>query len=271
MSDYCILAFTLARRMQMVMSDIVSDDQSAYIKGRYMGTNIRLVSDIIEHFEMVNKSGILLMLDFKKAFDTIEWDFMFKALHSFNFGPSFIRWIQTIYNSPAACIKNNGYFSETFRISRGIRQGCPVSALIFILCVEMLAIKVRNSNSLNGFQFGYEKPIKIAQYDDDGILFLNNRNEMCSALNILEIFGNLSGLTLNVEKCEGLWLGRSKHLQWGILPCRFAVWPLGGGTPSRSNCLHDQKHFVPLCRVSLIGSLPTSENCTISVAPLCES
>ena len=61
------------------------------------------------------------------------------------------------------------------------------------------------------------------------------------------------------------------YFQWGILPCRFAVCPLGGGILSRSNCLHDQKHFVPLCRVSLIGSLPTSENCTISVAPLCES
>ena len=104
---------------------------------------------------MTNKSGILLMLDFKKAFDTIEWEFMFKALHSFNFGPSFIRWIETIYNSPVACIKNSGYFSESFKISRGIRQGCHVSALIFILCVEALAIKVRNSNSLHGFQFGY--------------------------------------------------------------------------------------------------------------------
>ena len=222
--DYRILALTLAQRMLRVMSDIISYDQSAYVKGRYMGTNIRLVSDIIDHYDMTYKSGILLMLDFKKAFDTIEWEFMFKALHSFNFGPSFIRWIQTIYNSPVACIKNNGYFSESFKISRGIRQGCTVSALIFILCVEVLAIKVRNSNSLHGFQFGYEKPIKIAQYADDGILFLNDRNEMCSALNILEIFGNLSGLILNLEKCEGLWLGRSKHLQ---IQCNlFGIkWP----------------------------------------------
>ena len=79
--------------------------------------------------------------------------------------------------------------------------------------MEILAIKVRNSNSLHGFQFGYEKPIETAQYADDGILFLNDRNEVCSALNIVEIFGNLSGLILNVEKCEGLWLGRNKHLQ----------------------------------------------------------
>ena len=64
--DYRILAFTLAQRMQRVMSDIISYDQSAYIKGRYMGTNIRLVSDIINHYDMTNKSGILLMLDLKK-------------------------------------------------------------------------------------------------------------------------------------------------------------------------------------------------------------
>ena len=57
------------------------------------------------------------------------------------------------------------------------------------------------------------KPVKIAQYADDGILFLNDKNELCSALNILEIFGRMSGLILNIEKCEGLWLGRSKFLQ----------------------------------------------------------
>ena len=217
--DYRILAFTLAERMRRVMSDIISNDQSAYIKGRHMGPNIRLVSDIIEHYDMANKSGILLMVDFKKAFDTTEWEFMFKALHSFNFGPSFIRWIQTTYNSQVACIKNNGYFSESFKISRAIRQGRLVSALIFILRVDILAIKVRNSNSLHGFQFGYGKTIKIAQYADDGILFLNGRNEMCSALNILEIFGNLSGLILNVEKYENM-----KYLQ---LHCNvFGIkWP----------------------------------------------
>ena len=67
---------------------------------------------------------------------------------------------------------------------------------------------------MKGFNFGFEnKPVKIAQYADDGILFLNHKNELCSALNILEIFGRMSGLILNIEKCEGLWLGRSKFLQ----------------------------------------------------------
>ena len=179
-----------------------------------MGTNIRLVSDIIDYFDMMGDSGFLLMLDFKKAFDSLEWNFLLRSLQYFNFGPSFIKWIETIYWKPEACIKNNGHISDTFKIFRGIRQGCPVSAILFVLCVEVLGIKIRSSQCLAGFNFGHpQKPIKISQYADDGIVFLNNRNEMCSALNILEKFGEISILKLNMEKCEGFWLGRDKLLQ----------------------------------------------------------
>ena len=142
--DYRILAFVLANRLQKVMAKIVNEDQTAYMRGRYMGYNIRLVSDTID-YDILNKSGILLTIDFKKAFDSLEWNFMLKILQTFNFGPSFINWIKTIYNSPEACIKNNGHISEVFQISCGIRQGCPVSALLYVLSVEVLATKIRQS------------------------------------------------------------------------------------------------------------------------------
>ena len=114
-----------------------------------------LVNDIIEYCDLFSNNGILLTLDFTKVFDTLQWDFMFKALQFFNFGPSFIQWVNALYHKLDARIKNNGYFSEYFNIQRGVTQGCPVSSLIFILCVEVLGIKVRNSSSLRGFQFGY--------------------------------------------------------------------------------------------------------------------
>ena len=113
-----------------------------------MGYNIRLVSDTIDYYDILNKSGILLTIDFKKAFDSLEWNFMLKTLQTFNFGPSFINWVKTIYNSPETCIKNNGHISEVFQISRSIRQGCPVSALLYVLYVEVLAKKIRQSQSL---------------------------------------------------------------------------------------------------------------------------
>ena len=78
--DYRIMAIVLANRVQNVIGSIVNHDQTAYIKGRYMGTNIRLVSDVIDYFEETKKSGILLLIDFKKAFDSLKWEFLFKTL-----------------------------------------------------------------------------------------------------------------------------------------------------------------------------------------------
>ena len=90
--------------------------------------------------------------------------------------------------------------------------------------MEVLAIKVRNSGSLRGFQFGYQKSVKLAQYADDGILFLHNKLELGSALNILEKFGKLSGLKLNLGKCEGFWLSKDKALQ-SHSRCFGIKWP----------------------------------------------
>ena len=212
--DYRILAFILANRLQNVIGKIIDPDQTAYIKGRYIGHNIRLINDVVDYYDEKQMKGILLNIDFKKAFDSLEWDFIFSTLATFNFGPSFIQWIRTIYKSPVACVKNNGYLSDTFQISRGIRQGCPVSALLFVLSVEMLATKIRKCQLLKGFDFGVEeKAVKITQYADDATLFLNNKEELCTALNILSTFGNLAGTQLNLAKCEALWLGRDKYRQ----------------------------------------------------------
>jgi len=89
-----------------------------------------------------------------------------------------------------------------------------VSALLFILSIEMLGLLIRQHNDIRGFKFGFpEKPIKTVQYADDCILFLNNKNELCTSVSILQEFGKISGLELNLSKCEGLWLGRCKHKQ----------------------------------------------------------
>ena len=74
--DYRILTFVLANRLQKVIGKIINDDQTAYIKGRFMGNNVRLVSDVIHYYDILNKSGILLATDFRKAFDSIEWNFI---------------------------------------------------------------------------------------------------------------------------------------------------------------------------------------------------
>ena len=216
--DYRILAFVLAGRLQKVISSIVNHDQTAYIKKRYMGYNIRLVDDIIAHYDQAQKKGLIFMADFSKAFDSLEWDFMLKTLDFFHFGPSFKQWVKTIYNSPICKIKNNGHLSEQVIMTRGIRQGCPASSLIFILAIEILSLQIRQQAGLKGLDLGFPtKTVKTVQYADDCIVFLNDKNELCTALNILRQFGKISGLNLNLSKCEGLWLGKDKNRQKNVI------------------------------------------------------
>ena len=179
-----------------------------------MGNNIRLVEDVIEYYDKLQREGLLVAIDFQKAFDSLQWNFMLKTLDFFKFGSSFKQWIMMLYTLPVGKIKNNGYLSEEFTMSRGIRQGCPVSALLFILSIEILGLQMRQDRDIKGFDLGFpDKPIKTIQYADDCILLFNDKNELCKSLSVLDKFGTMSGLKLNLSKCEGLWLGKEKHKQ----------------------------------------------------------
>ena len=207
--DYKIIAFVLAKRLQEVIGKLVNKDQSAYIKGRYIGYNARMILDMIEYCENTGKEGILLGLDFKKAFDSLEWDFMYATLRKFNFGEKFIKWIKIFYFEPSLIIKNNGWLSQEVKIGRGIRQGCPISALLFILCVEMMYVAIKQNENIKGITISNEE-IKSSQYADDTTLILNNKDSVKPALRELKRFSVVAGLELNIEKTVGLWLGKYK-------------------------------------------------------------
>ena len=86
-TDYKIIAFVFARRLQTIIDKLISNSQTAYVKGRFIGLNARLILDIFDFCEENNYDGILLFLDFEKAFDSVEWNFLVKSLVKFNFGP----------------------------------------------------------------------------------------------------------------------------------------------------------------------------------------
>ena len=99
-----------------------------------------------------NLPGLLLFIDFEKAFDSLEWDFLNKCLELFNFGPDFIRWVNTFYKNVKSCIINNGLCTHYFNVERGVRQGDPLSPYLFVIAVEILAIAVRNQENIKGIK-----------------------------------------------------------------------------------------------------------------------
>jgi len=172
--DYKILARVLALRLQKVLPKIISLDQQGYIKNRYIGYNIRQIQDIIDYTETLDIDGVILLLDFKKAFDTVEWDFMINVLRKVGFKNDLINWVNTLYKNICSSVINNGWQSDFFKISCGIRQGCPLSALLFILVAEILANGIRTNNVVSGIKVQIENvthKLKKTQLADDTTLF----------------------------------------------------------------------------------------------------
>ena len=122
----------IAKRMEPLLPNLVHTDQTGFIKGRYIGENIMLIIDIMEHTKSESIPGILVSLDFRKAFDSLEWSFMMKALDIFNFGTSIKRWISTFYTNIESAAINNGFMTNWFRLSSTYlcsrRRYCPAKS-----------------------------------------------------------------------------------------------------------------------------------------------
>ena len=199
-TDYKIAAKAIANRIKTVLPKLINNDQTGFMKGRFIGENIRLIDGIIQYATQHNVPGLLLFIDFEKAFDSLEWPFIFDTLRFFGFGPSLINWVRTFYCNIESCVLNNGWSSSFFQPQRGVRQGCPLSPYLFILAAEVLAKTVRNNKSIRGLSLGNDE-VKISQYADDTILILDgSEKSLTSAIQFLDDFGKISGLKLNDSK-----------------------------------------------------------------------
>ncbi|GFR74429.1 retrovirus-related Pol polyprotein from type-1 retrotransposable element R2 [Elysia marginata] len=206
---YKILTKLLAIRLQKEIKNIINENQTGFIKGRNISSHIRLIDDIIKYASEENIEGMIVSLDYQKAFDSVNKDTILAALRRFNFGPRFITYINTILANTQSSVKNGGWHSQWFPTERGVRQGCCVSPLLFVLVVELLAIKLRHNDTINGIlrNSNVSDNIKLLQYADDMSLLLKGKVDLKIALKEIELFTKVSGLKLNRKKSIGMWVG----------------------------------------------------------------
>ena len=222
--DYKIAAKAIANRFKQVLPNLIDNDQTGFLKGRFIGENIRLIDSIIKYTAAKNIPGLLLFLGFEKAFDTVEWSFLHKTPPHYNFGPSAIQWIKLFYHNTESWILNNGWSSDFFKLERGVRQGCPLSPYLFILCVEILAETMRKNTSIKGITIDGQE-IKISQYADDTTLILDGSSvSFTTALQILNLFSEISGLRLNNRKTEAMWIGANIGKEENLNPQKGFKW-----------------------------------------------
>ena len=205
--DTKILSKVIAARVKKVLPSIIHYNQTGYFKDRFIGEAIRSIFDIMDFTAKENIPGLLLFIDFQKAFDSLEWEFLIESL---NFRLDFLQLVKTFYNSIQSCVINNGISSNFFILECGVKRGDPLSPYSFIIAVEILAIALRQKESIKGITIGTEET-KLLQFADHTTAVLADTSSAARLFEQLNKFEILSGRKINCSKTEGMWIGSKRH------------------------------------------------------------
>ena len=212
--DYKIASKALAERLKKVLPTLISNEQTAYVKDRFIGETGRLLADIIEITDTLNIDGILVTMDIEKAFDSLNHSFIITVLKKYGFGDSFINWIKAITSKQESCVINAGKTTPFFRLERGARQGDPISAYIFILVIEVLFRLIKNNVNIEGLRI-FDHCFLYSAYADDATFFLKNKQSVLEVIDVFKIFST-SGLKPNISKCEIAGIGVLKGVNLAV-------------------------------------------------------
>lgn len=223
-TDLKLLSKILALRLETVLPSIINKDQTGFITGRNSCNNMRRLLNVIQLSQSGNVDCVVVSLDAEKAFDRVEWPYLFSTLETLGLGEAFIGWVKLLYNNPLSAVLTNGRRSSYFRLGRGTRQGCPLSPLLFAIAIEPLAEAIRHAPSISGISAG-DKTHKMSLYADDVLLFLTKPEVSIPAvLDLISCFSEFSGYKINFSKSEALPLGGLRDIPPPVsCPFRWAV------------------------------------------------
>ena len=211
--DYKILEKVLANRMKTVLDKIIHVDQKGFMSSRKIAANICKICDLITYCNTHDIAAQITSYDFPKAFDRVTYDCLFSTLKHFNFGPKFIQWTKRLYTDFGAVVQNNGYFSNTINIQRGVHHSRCCSSFYFLLCAETLANELRNDPQVKWIPIGAMDYLLGLFADDMDNYMPHDGKSFFRTLSVIQKFGTVSGLTLNYDKTTVYRIGSIKNTQ----------------------------------------------------------
>jgi hypothetical protein len=234
-----VISKLLATRLAGELNQLVSRAQSAFIKKRSIHDNFLYTQNIIKELNRVGLPTLFLKLDIAKAFDTVRWDSLLEVLDRMGFGCRWKSWISTLLASASSTVLLNGTRGRWFKHRTGLRQGDPLSPMLFILAMEPLQLML-NKATTDGLLTpinSRKARLRTSLFADDAAILLNPvRQEVETVKAILTSFGAASGLLTNTQKstvypirCEGLSLQHiMETFQCPIksFPCTYLGLPL---------------------------------------------
>nr|GEV68229.1 RNA-directed DNA polymerase, eukaryota [Tanacetum cinerariifolium] len=214
-SVYKVVTKILANRLSLVISDLVSDTQSAFVANRQILDGPFIMNELLAWCKRKRKHALIFKVDFAKAYDSVRWDYLLDVLHAFGFGPNWCKWIQGTFTSAMASIFVNGSPTAEFPFFRGLKQDDPLSPFLFILVMESLHLSVSRAVSegvFKGIQLHGSMSISYLFYANDAV-FIGEWSDvnLMSLVRILNCFYLASGLKINLQKSQVLGVGVSPN------------------------------------------------------------
>lgn len=211
-SMYKILSKVLSRRLRKVLPEIISEAQSAFLSGRNILDGVLIANEVVDGWKKARRQGVILKLDFEKAYDSVNWAFLFSMLFRFGFGDRWTAWIRECVSTARLLVLVNGSPTEEFSPQKGLRQDDSISPFLFILvaeCLNVLLSRALELNLIKGVRVGdNEVLVSHLQFADDSILFCEaDEGGIVNIKRILRCFELVSGLKINFHKSEVCGVG----------------------------------------------------------------
>ena len=205
----------LANKTKPTLEDIIGLEQTAAIKGRTIIENLQLNREVMSYAKANKTQAAVIALDQEKAFDRVDWNFLFKDLQRFGYGHEIIQRTKKVYQNIETQIKVNGHLSQAFLVKRGLRQGCPLSMILHIVIVEIFLENIRQNNGIKGIVIG-KKELKTSAFVDDTTIYIGSNSSLTHLETQLMHFEKATDIKYNKTKFMGKWLGTNKATQENV-------------------------------------------------------
>ena len=214
---YKIISGVIGNRFKQFLPSVIDLGQKGFVDGRQMAEITRLLYDTItDAYTTKGKKGIIMSIDFEKAFDSVSFAFMAKVIETAGFPKRMQTWIKILLNDFKSHINHAGNLLTLIELGRGARQGDPIASILFVLAIEVLLIAIRTNKKIEPYK--YDVPIsqplshKVEAYADDVNLMMPNKEESIrEVISVLNKFEKLSGLKVNKDKTQVMRIGRSAN------------------------------------------------------------
>ena len=210
-TDYKLFTKAIATRLSNVAPHIIHPDQAGFIRGRSIFDQIEQTSVTINYAQLKSINGAIIALDQEKAYDKVAHPYLWKILEKLKFPDEMIRTIKTLYTNAQTSVIINGVISEPFTVTRGVRQGDPMSCILFNLGIEPLASNIRKSN-IKGIEIpNLGESAKVTLFADDTTVILAENDSLDELMEIMNKWCRVSGAKFNVEKTEVIPIGSDQY------------------------------------------------------------